>query len=195
MPPWLRRLVLAAGASLVLAAGFLATLYRFEQRDPFCIACHLHQEKYDRFQRPGGRVADLAGAHGAKGVNCIGCHGGADALARAKIWAVAARDTAKYLARRYREPDHMDLPLTDADCRSCHQEVDDLNWHMRAGALFHAPQHSGLPAKSACVECHRAHPPADATRHFVHASVVLPACYKCHPPGPTLRSLPIFREP
>jgi Fur family zinc uptake transcriptional regulator len=43
----------------VLGAALLTTLNRLEQRDPFCVACHLHQEKYDRFTRARGRVEDL----------------------------------------------------------------------------------------------------------------------------------------
>jgi NapC/NirT cytochrome c family protein len=190
-----RWLLPAAAAALAVAASFLAGLYRWEQRDPFCIACHLHEEKYGRFAPASGPPGDLAAAHGAAGIRCIGCHGGADAWARAKIWAVAARDTAKFLAGRYREPDHMTLPLTDADCRWCHRAMDDPARPARPAAWFHTLVHAGLPAKSACVDCHQAHPPASKERRFTHAAVVLPACYKCHPPGPTLRSLPIFREP
>lgn len=189
-----RLLAIGAAAALALGAGFLAVLPRLERRDPFCIACHLHEEIYVRFRRPAGRSVDLAGAHAAAGVRCIGCHGGADAWARAKIWTVAARDAAKYLASRYREPDHMTLPLSDADCRWCHARIDDGDWQVRRVGWFHAPQHAGLPEKSACVDCHRAHPPAAPTRGFLSAAAVLPRCYLCHPPGPMLRSLPIFRD-
>lgn len=191
---WGLRALAGAGVGTVLAGGFLATLYRLEQRDAFCIACHLHEEKYERFRRIAGGAKDLAGAHGARGVRCIGCHGGADAWARAKIWAVAARDTAKFLLGRYREPDHMTLPLTDADCGWCHRAVDDLAWQMARETWYHAPQHAGLDVKNACVDCHPAHPPPGRGRRFLQAAVVLPRCYECHPPGPTLRSLPIFRE-
>ena len=190
--PWVPA---GAGAGLALAASFFTGLYRFEQHDPFCIACHLHEEKYARFLRPAGHPVDLAGAHGAKGARCIGCHGGADAWARTKIWSVAARDTATFLVGQYREPDHMTLPLTDADCRWCHRDIEDSGWQMARETWYHAPQHTGLPVKSTCVDCHQAHTASQPARRFLQNASVLPECHKCHPPGPTLRSLPIFREP
>jgi len=79
---WRRRLVFgtatAAGVCLV-AAVTLAVVAAKERDNRFCVSCHLHEEKFDRFTSTA--ATDLAGVHQVKdrGVGCIACHGGADA--------------------------------------------------------------------------------------------------------------------
>jgi predicted CXXCH cytochrome family protein len=108
---------------LLLVAMFLTGLAAKERNDRFCVACHLHDEKFGRLI--ASSPADLAGFHHwRKGeVGCIACHGGADLGMRLRVWAVAEFDTAKFLVGAYREPTHMRLPLRDAECRQCHTRI------------------------------------------------------------------------
>ncbi len=111
-----------AGAAVVAAAS-LAVLHVKERDNRFCVSCHLHEEKFERFL---ARVStDLAGAHHVKDpqVGCIACHGGADLGMRLRVWALAALDTITYLANRHEEPTRMRLPLRDAECRQCHAPI------------------------------------------------------------------------
>ena len=123
---WRRRLVFgtatAAGVCLV-AAVTLAVVAAKERDNRFCVSCHLHEEKFDRFTSTA--ATDLAGVHQVKdrGVGCIACHGGADAGMRARVWALAAMDTAKYLVGLHEEPTRMKLSLRDAECRQCHRPI------------------------------------------------------------------------
>lgn len=111
-----------AGATLT-AVVFLTALAAMERDNRFCIACHLHGEKFERLV--GVPSADLAGFHHAKKaeIGCIACHGGADPPMRARVWAVAAIDTARFLVGAYEEPTRMRLPLRDAECRQCHDPI------------------------------------------------------------------------
>ena len=119
----LARAALGAMGVVLVAAASLAVLHAKERDNRFCVSCHLHQEKFDRFT--ASAATDLAGAHQVKDprVGCIACHGGADAGMRLRVWALAAMDTAKYLASLHEEPTSMRLPLREAECRQCHTPI------------------------------------------------------------------------
>src|SRR5207249_6442242 len=89
----------------------------------FCVACHLHDEKFMRLLVLPPK--DLAGLHHERdpSVGCIACHGGHGTRMRMAVRTVAALDTLKFLAGAYREPTHMKLPLRDAECRPCHTPI------------------------------------------------------------------------
>lgn len=171
--------------ALGLSVGFGGVLARKEQDDRFCVSCHLHEEKFDRFQaRPV--ATDLAGAHGGsrQAVRCIGCHGGADTAMRFRVWAVAGLDTLRFLTGRYEEPRVMRLPLRDAECRRCHDPVVRVTPEQEEategrGDSYHAiTEHRGV--RTACVACHAAHTPGDKRVQFVNRRTVLPLCRPCH---------------
>src|SRR5262245_19191933 len=121
-----RRLALGGGAiagAAAVGALFLGGLSAKERDDRFCVACHLHDAKFERLTARSAPA--LAGFHHAKKaeVGCIACHGGADPAMRVRVWTVAGIDTLKFLVGRYREPDHMRLSLRDAECRQCHTPI------------------------------------------------------------------------
>jgi predicted CXXCH cytochrome family protein len=115
--------VAAIIGTFIVGVLFLAGLAAKERDDRFCVACHLHDEKFERLT--ASSTADLAGLHHNKKpeIGCIACHGGADLDMRLRVWTVAGIDTLKFLVGRYREPDHMRLPLRDAECRHCHTPI------------------------------------------------------------------------
>jgi len=180
-----------AGVFLCLLALFLVGLTAKERDDRFCIACHLHEEKFDRFVAPVS--FDLAGAHHAKkGVLCIECHGGADVGMRLKVWALAAYDTGKFLVGRYGEPDHMKLQLRDKECIQCHTPIlksaaptlspeQEETAEGRTGDSYHAIRDHDT-VQIACVRCHTSHTTdGEARFQFLARPRLLPLCRDCHP--------------
>src|SRR5262249_7051248 len=107
----------------VFALLFLSGLAAKERDNRFCVACHLHDEKFRRLTT--ATPTDLAGFHHARDttVGCIACHGGSDLHTRLTVWGVAGFDTVRFLVGAYREPTAMRLPLRDADCRQCHTPI------------------------------------------------------------------------
>ncbi len=186
----LPKLGLLAGGAVVFTVLFLVALAAKERDNSFCIACHLHEEKYTRFLAPA--AVDLAAAHNPKqSFRCIDCHGGADLPMRLRVWAVAAGDTAKFFAGRYREPDHMRLPLRDKDCRQCHTPIlksalvaltpeQEEALEGRTGDSYHAIRDHDT-VKIACVRCHTTHTgDGEARFKFLSRPRLLPLCRDCH---------------
>src|SRR5262249_9550926 len=170
--------VAVIGGSFILATLFLVGLAAKERDDRFCVACHLHDEKFERLT--ASSASDLAGLHHNKkaDVGCIACHGGADLDIRLRVWTVAGIDTLKFLAGRYHEPDHTRLPLRDLECRQCHTPIlkpttapktseatgavdqsedstfaAEATTEGRAGTSYHAiREHDTVKVK--CIACH-----------------------------------------
>lgn len=194
-----------------LGALFLAGLAAKERDNRFCVACHLHDGKYERLV--ASAPTDLAGDHHAKDrtVGCIACHGGADPVMRLRVWAVAGLDTVKFLAGAYAEPTHMRLPLRDRECRQCHTPIlrrgqaapapaptpsatvtsdaasteavygADPQQEGRGATAFHAIRDHDT-VDVRCVRCHTVHTTdGDADSRFLTPSRVQAICRECHP--------------
>lgn len=187
-------------------SAFLTALAVKERDNRFCVACHLHEQKFERLV--AAAPTDLAGAHHRQPshVGCIGCHGGADLGMRLRVWGVAAMDSVKFLVGAYREPDTMRLTLRDADCRVCHTPIVKRSPAPPAGVrppaaplggsaaayLAEPPAERQAPASfhrlrdhdsvdGACVRCHAAHDTRGmAAEHFLVSQVVQPVCRECH---------------
>ncbi len=199
---------MGVGGALATAGLFLAGLGAKERDNRFCVSCHLHEDKYTRYITAA--PLDLAGAHRRADVSvgCIACHGGANLPMRLRVWAVAGFDTVRFLAGMYTEPNHMRLPLRDAECRQCHtpilkaggpqaaapsapspagatgQEVilETLQSPPTSGGLaFHGMrEHETMTA--ACTGCHASHVTGgERTPSFLVPAVVQPVCGECHP--------------
>ena len=201
---------LAVGVAAIIAVFlvgvlFLVGLAAKERDDRFCVSCHLHDQKFERLI--ASSAADLAGLHHNKKaeVGCVACHGGADLGMRLRVWTVAGFDTLKFLVGRYREPDHMRLPLRDLECRQCHTPIlkpaaalkasdatrtGDPNENStfeaeaanegRGGTSYHSiREHDTVRVK--CIACHVSHiTGSDATNRFIVRARVVPVCRECH---------------
>jgi len=169
-------LLVAIGISLLS----LVALAQKERDDRFCVACHLHEEKFDRFRAPAAK--DLAGAHhrAKTSVRCIDCHGGADLGMRLRVWTVAGLDTVRFLVGRYGEPDHMRLPLRDQECKQCHEPIlsPTRRASLRKDAFHVLREHRDI--KYRCVACHTGHTLGEARFQFVDSDRVAPICRDCH---------------
>jgi predicted CXXCH cytochrome family protein len=197
--------VAAIIGAFIVGVLFLAGLAAKERNDRFCVACHLHDEKFKRLT--ASSASDLAALHYHKKaeVGCIACHGGADLDMRLRVWTVAGIDTLRFLVGRYSEPDHMRLPLRDAECRQCHTPIlkppaapkaseatraveptehssftAEAASEGRAGTSYHAIREHDT-VKVTCVTCHVSHVTgSDATNRFIVRARVAPVCRQCH---------------
>lgn len=202
-------LAVAGGCgALVIGVVFLTGLAAKERDDRFCVACHLHEAKFTRFT--AAVPVDLAGAHrrADPAVECIGCHGGADLPMRLRVWSVAGFDTLRFLTGAYGEPNHMRLPLRDAECRRCHTPVVKPSPAAVAPAATAKPEqtaesllYGGMPPPETstgmitfhrirdhetmsvtCVRCHATHVTGgDRAQRFIANPAVEPVCRECHP--------------
>ncbi len=183
------RQILWRGALLVgLTVGLpllsLGALTQKNRDDRFCVACHLHEEKFNRFLEPAAK--DLAGAHHyAKSPrHCIDCHGGADVSMRLRVSAVAGLDTVRFFIGRYHESERMRLPLRDQECKQCHdpivrRTIEEEEASEGRGDTFHAiNEHRTV--KTRCVACHTSHTRGEARFQFLDRNRILPICHDCH---------------
>ena len=180
--------VALAGLAATTGVAF-ATLIAKERDNRFCFSCHLHEEKFKRFTSVP--FTDLSGPHHAERVRCIDCHGGADVGMRLGVWSLAAVDTGKFLVGRYREPDHMRLPLRPKECTQCHSPIlkhqpaltaeQEEALEGRAGNGYHEIR-SHDAVRITCVQCHTAHTTdGNPKAQFIARTRVQPLCRKCHP--------------
>ncbi|MEM7410790.1 MAG: hypothetical protein AAF430_11190 [Myxococcota bacterium] len=194
--------IAAAAALLSAPLGWVVTDH-LEQDNDFCNACHvdattpLHIDVRARFD--GRPAADLASVHAATEVEgrddpafrCIDCHGGVSFVGRARVKALAAKDTFWYVVGHFEEPKGMRWPLWDEDCRQCHARFDESPGAAWESTRFHQVPLHNVDLGVDCVECHLVHEPGgNADAHFLHAEPVRAQCARCHeefagtvPPG------------
>ena len=186
---WGRRLALAGAVALVSGTAAIAYVSHLERDNRFCIACHspdgtrLHGELFERYEaNPPGDLSALHRHVKKQTVKCIDCHGGVGVAGRSRILLVAAWDTVKYVAGRFKEPERMTAPLRDRDCVQCHPDynVGSFPEEGQAGGRdFHKhPDHRILSIP--CVECHTSHVVGDPRLRLLNNDVVLPLCRRCH---------------
>jgi nitrate/TMAO reductase-like tetraheme cytochrome c subunit len=179
-------------ALLAMPAGWLVT-DRLEARNDFCNACHLpsgaplHQQLRDDFVALPAPT--LAAAHSVAGndlrgdgaFRCIDCHGGASLLGKARVKALAAKDSLVWLTGDFDEPDGMGWPLWDEDCSRCHREFAAPEREAWQSAAFHELAVHNVELGVNCVECHSAHErKAPDAAYFLNALEVRAQCARCH---------------
>jgi len=182
------RLAAALAGFVGLASLFLVGLAAKERDNTFCISCHLHEGKFERFVSVP--FTDLTGPHHGKDVRCIDCHGGADLAMRLRVWTVAGIDTVRFLVGRYREPEQMRLPLRSQECTQCHTPI------LRNAPALSAEQEEALEGRAGsgyheirahdtvgivCTRCHTSHTTDSEPRlQFIARTRVEPICRECH---------------
>jgi nitrate/TMAO reductase-like tetraheme cytochrome c subunit len=185
-------------ASLV-ALGLLAGAVgwgvsdRLEQRNDFCVSCHLpdgavlHAETRENFDRVV--PVNLAGVHGRGWVEeredsafrCIDCHAGSGAFERTKIKLLAAKDALRYAVGAFEEPEGMPFDLSRKTCLGCHP-----TFRRSAAPGWTVQAYHGLGAHDAaeeprCVACHAVHEEdGDAFAYYMARPRVVAQCRVCH---------------
>jgi hypothetical protein len=104
---------------------------------------------------------------------------------------LAAKDAMVWLTGDFDEPDHMEYPLSEADCRQCHSgfalDLDqDIDADYADEADYGPPRFHGLSVHNAdlgvtCVECHSVHEGGnDVEMFYLDAVRVRQQCARCH---------------
>lgn len=197
MARWKRIAIGLAGLVAAVSAGWFAT-DALEANNDFCTACHLptgsvlHQELRESFDAQP--VHNLAGVHGAakreyefgvRAFRCIDCHGGVGWVGRVKVKLLAAKDAMVWATGDFDEPDHMEYPLGEADCRQCHREFSlEVDAELAAEVefiRFHGSSVHNVDLGVVCVECHSVHVGGDDKATFyLEATSVRQQCARCH---------------
>lgn len=173
---------LAAAAALYVASD--KAIYHFEQRNSFCVSCHLTpttvlHEKLMADYTEAAHPKVLAAPHHAADpmVRCIDCHHGEGFLGRFQVLAVAGIDTLVWLAGAAEEPTELNLPFPDVTCARCHAEA--ARGELPSGEYHVRPAHVDVSMR--CIDCHAVHKPGDPELHFLDTARVLTQCRVCHP--------------
>jgi hypothetical protein len=175
------------GGLAAVAVLFTAAVKYQDENNGFCIACHLHQQIYDRMV--GTPSATLAAAHfhqhgrptqmGHHPERCFTCHSGEHVSGWTQVTALSAWDAARWVAGDRHEPTHMRLALSNDACLKCH--AADIGGHTSADETekFHElADHRQV--KTACITCHVVHSQGEASKHFLDDAVVREQCTRCH---------------
>jgi nitrate/TMAO reductase-like tetraheme cytochrome c subunit len=158
-------------------ASGVAITDHLEQKDRFCIACHLHEQKYAHYTKAeAGTLLSLAGAHKKEEVKCIDCHIGATIEDKLFIKLIAAKDTVKFFTGFYEEPKELKHLLGDRTCLKCH--TDSGQDPERKEAFHNLDSHRNM--RFACSQCHLTHPEASPQTLFLQREIVQPICRDCH---------------
>lgn len=190
--------IITALVGLIALAAPASYVSVTEERNVFCTSCHLKPEQtyYERsLVRSRNDALDLASAHAAASVDCVGCHRGNQGL-RDRIIALGlgSRNTVKFVLGQY-DPNHARVAvgflLTDS-CVRCHVAEPERGG-VRPGEVspmvapgfenhFHTMLFDPKTKTSVtCASCHQAHREAFPELQFLdRTKIVLPVCEKCH---------------
>lgn len=170
--------VLVLGGLLAFQGGFTAGMLHLEQRDGFCVSCHLHQRKHRRMHRPPARVGELAAAHFAGGVGCAACHREPGPLGRVvTLYTLGVRDTVRFLSGDYREPERLAQPLDNALCIECHADAVARSGNVDT---YHGNAAHNDRQDIRCTACHLHHEPGDPGYHYLQTAAFERGCASCH---------------
>lgn len=187
-------LVAVLGVGIAGSVGGWVVTDALEADNDFCNACHLPTGAVLHGVIRAGFDAlpahNLAGIHGSAQVGdggdirsfrCIDCHGGVGFVGRAKVKVLAAKDALVWLTGDFDEPNHMQVPLNEADCRQCHAKFAEGEMPDFGAVPFHGLAVHNADLGVNCVECHTAHVGgADETSYFLDAPSVREQCGRCH---------------
>ncbi len=181
---WTRVLVFAgligAVVAIVLATGGTAYAIQLENNDSFCASCHTQPETQYYQQSLSQQATTLAAFHTQKQVRCIDCHSGGEPFGRVNGVMQGSQDLLSYYSQNYRHPAVTTNPLGDDSCTKCHAEVLTQRDFQNHFHFFLARWQSADPNAAHCVDCHTAHPAADATQQYLIVNTVQAQCDGCH---------------
>jgi predicted CXXCH cytochrome family protein len=166
--------------ALVAISGTTAYALNLEDHDAFCASCHTQPESQYYQQSLEKTPTTLAAFHTQKGVRCIDCHSGAGPFGRAVGLWQGTQDLAAYYSGHYHSPAITQNKLGDGSCTKCHADVfarQDFDNHFH---VFLSRWQSVDPKAAYCVDCHTAHPTADATQAYLQTAPVEQICQDCH---------------
>ncbi|WP_376792403.1 hypothetical protein [Thermoflexus sp.] len=186
----------ASGGVFVAALGAALVISRAEEQDAFCAGCHLRPEQTYVGRATAARsdrAADLAAAHAAAGISCVGCHRGDQSLPhRALSLGLGAWNTARTPFTPPEVPHHpVRLPaLPEAACWRCHirepqrggvgpGELNPVTLETFENHFHTDLLRPDLRTSVRCVDCHRAHQETFEP-FFAIREIVIPACERCH---------------
>jgi hypothetical protein len=116
-------LVVIVALGLFLAASGFTYAASQETHDPFCASCHSEPESTFVQRSTDAQAVDLASYHTAQKTRCIDCHSGQGVLGRMQAELLGARNVAAWYAHTAVQPARLTVPMQDANCLKCHQDV------------------------------------------------------------------------
>ena len=167
------------GALVVIVAGSGAFVSHQEERNTFCVACHVEPEGefVARLSREDPETVDLAVRHHRlDAARCIDCHRGEGVTGRIGSLAAGARNTLPFLVGLHQDPGKLRGSFPNNFCVKCHQGIFEDR-----GFPNHV--HSNIPTSKLdirCATCHPSHQIGDEQALFMEAQFVYPVCNTCH---------------
>ncbi len=176
---WSAIAIPAAVVLVLMIAGFGVAANQ-EEHNSFCASCHTQPEStfYAQFQK--GTSSDLATFHNTKDVKCIDCHSGSGIGGRLTAMMMGSRNALAYFTHTAKQPAPLTVSIGDGNCLKCHTDVltkGGFNNHFHA---FLARWQAVDSNAAGCVDCHTAHPTADATNQYLVTPQVQAVCQQCH---------------
>jgi nitrate/TMAO reductase-like tetraheme cytochrome c subunit len=184
---------------IILAASGFTFAASQETHDPFCASCHTQPETTFFQRSTAAQAVDLASFHTAQQTRCIDCHSGAGVLGRMRAELLGARNAAAWYTHTDVQPAKLTVPIRDANCLKCHQEVTQRGYTPKQTVTIIGGRRGGEEAGSnhwheflarwqavtanagTCTSCHPGHT-TDGTAQtgFENAQTTRNVCNACH---------------
>jgi nitrate/TMAO reductase-like tetraheme cytochrome c subunit len=193
--------VILLGLGVVLAAGGFTFAASQETHDPFCASCHTQPETSFVERSTASQPADLAAFHTTQETRCIDCHSGVGVTGRMQAELLGARNAFAWYTRTAVQPAQQTIPIDDANCLKCHQEVVQPGFtptqtvaiegeRRRGGEEEGGPNHwhedmarwqARVPTAGTCTSCHPGHSTSGTPETgFQDTQVTRQVCNDCH---------------
>ncbi|MEJ2557957.1 MAG: hypothetical protein P8186_17365, partial [Anaerolineae bacterium] len=108
---------------IFLTAGGFTFAATQETHDPFCASCHTQPESTFFQRSTDAQAVDLAAYHTAQKTRCIDCHSGPGVLGRMRAEWLGAHNALAWYTHTAIQPAKLTVPIQDANCLKCHQDV------------------------------------------------------------------------
>ncbi len=190
-------LVGIVAVGIFFTAGGFAFAANQEAHDPFCASCHTQPEATFFQRSTDAQAVDLASYHTAHQTRCIDCHSGQGVLGRMQAESLGARNVVAWYTNTAIQPAKLTVPIQDANCLKCHQEVIQPGYTPKLSATLAGeggeeagPNHwheelaywqSISPQAGTCTSCHPGHSTdGSAQTGFQNIQTTSTECDACH---------------